>query len=88
MSNEERSGARQLLVPVFSDGERRGEESLPVVELSPGRYRLLASPGFAEGLAADDELELDDAAPLGHRVLRRGVHYPGSRRSKSARSLA
>lgn len=61
-----------LRVPVFSDGARQGEEVLPVAELGDGRFRLLASPGFVEGLAADDEFELDPGAPLGHRVVRRG----------------
>ena len=61
-----------LRVPVFSDGARQGEEMLPVVDLGDGRYRLLSSPGFVEGLAAGDEFELDPDAPLGHRVVRRG----------------
>ena len=60
-----------LHVPVFSDGARQGEEMLPVADLGDGRYRLLASPGFVEGLAAGDEFELDPDAPLGHRVTRR-----------------
>jgi hypothetical protein len=63
---------RELAVPVFSNGAQQGEESLPVVALGGGRYRLLASPGFVEGLAAGDELELDPSVPCGHRVLRRG----------------
>jgi hypothetical protein len=57
---------------VISDGVHQGEEMLPVAELGDGRYRLLASPGFVEGLAAGDEFELDPEAPLGHRVVRRG----------------
>ena len=61
-----------LRVPVLSDGVRKGEEMLPVAELGEGRYRLLASPGFVEGLAAGDEFELDADSPLGHRVVRRG----------------
>jgi len=61
-----------LRVPVLSEGGRQGEEMLPVAGMGDGRYRLLASPGFVEGLAADDEFELDPDAPLGHRVVRRG----------------
>lgn len=72
MSDRGESSTSDLRVPVFSDGARQGEEVLPVVELGDGRYRLLASPGFVEGLAAGDELELDPDAPLGHRVVRRG----------------
>ena len=72
MSDRDVHDARDLRVPVFGDGARQGEEALPVVELGEGRYRLLASPGFVEGLAAGDEFELDDDAPLGHRVVRRG----------------
>ena len=53
-----RDGPRELRVPVFSDGTPQGEETLPVVALGDGRYVLLASPGFVEGLAAGDEFEL------------------------------
>ena len=59
-------------MPVYSIGERKGEESLPVVVIRPGRYRLLSSPGFVEGLAAGDEFELSADAPQGYRVLARG----------------
>lgn len=62
----------QVVVPVLSDGRRQGEESLPAIEVGPGRYRLLASPGFVEGLAAGDEFELSPDSPLGYRVLARG----------------
>ena len=62
----------ELLVPVLSNGTHQGEEVLPVARAGDGRYRLLASPGFVEGLAAGDEFELDPGAPLGHRVVRRG----------------
>lgn len=72
MSGPRSESSYALHVPVVSDGVRQGEEVLPVAELGAGRYRLLASPGFVEGLAAGDEFELDPAAPLGHRVLRRG----------------
>lgn len=59
-------------LPVFdSGGARCGEEWLPVEVLGLGRYRLRASPGWVEGLAAGDEFELCDDAPVGYRVLRR-----------------
>ena len=64
--------SRELEVPVFSNGVRQGAETLPAAALGGGRYRLLASPGFVEGLAAGDELELDTSVPRGYRVLRRG----------------
>jgi hypothetical protein len=63
---------QELVVPVFSNGVRQGEETLPVAALGGGRYRLLASPGFVEGLAAGDEFELDPSVACGHRVLHRG----------------
>jgi hypothetical protein len=62
----------EIVVPVLSDGHRQGEESLPAVVVAPGRYRLLASPGFVEGLAAGDELELATDSPQGYRVRARG----------------
>jgi hypothetical protein len=67
-----RDGPRELRVPVFSNGAPQGEETLPVAALGDGRYVLLASPGFVEGLAAGDEFELDSSARGGVRVLRRG----------------
>jgi hypothetical protein len=62
----------EVRVPVYGNNAHQGEETLPVLAIGPGRYRLLASPGFVEGLAAGDEFELDPHSPLGHRVLRRG----------------
>ncbi|MEJ7809765.1 MAG: DUF4265 domain-containing protein [Gemmatimonadaceae bacterium] len=61
-----------VLLPVFIDGERRGEEALPVAAVGPARFRLLASPGIVEGLAAGNEFVLDDIAPPGYRVVERG----------------
>ena len=69
---DRRGVRRELRVPVFSGGVSQGDEVLPVVEIGDGRYQLLASPGFVEGLAAGDEFELDASAAGGHRVLRRG----------------
>jgi hypothetical protein len=63
---------RELRVPVFSGGAPRGEETLPIVPLGDRTYRLLASPGLVEGLAAAAEFELDASATGGIRVLRRG----------------
>ena len=68
----DREEPSEVLVPVYSVGERQGEESLPAVVVAPGRYRLLASPGFVEGLAAGDEFELSPDAPQGYRVLAHG----------------
>jgi hypothetical protein len=59
-------------VPVLSDGRRRGDEVLPVVDLGGGLLRLLASPGLVEGLAAGDEFELAPDELSGFRVLARG----------------
>jgi hypothetical protein len=66
------SGPETVLVPVVSDGARQGEEVLPVVAVGPSRFRLVASPGMVEGLAAGDEFELAPDVPLGYRVLARG----------------
>ena len=68
----DRDETSEVRLPVLSDGRRQGEESLPAVVVTPGRYRLLASPGFVEGVAAGDEFELSQESPLGYRVLRRG----------------
>jgi hypothetical protein len=63
----------EIRLPVLDDsGQRRFEEILPAEPLGGGRFRLLASPGLVEGLAAEDELELAPADPAGYRVLRRG----------------
>jgi hypothetical protein len=63
----------EIRLPVLDNsGQRRFEEILPAEPLGGGRFRLLASPGLVEGVAAEDELELDPADPAGYRVLRRG----------------
>jgi hypothetical protein len=62
----------ELLLPVLNTaGERQFDESLPAEPQGGDRYRLLASPGMVEGLAAGDELELAPGEPAGFRVLRR-----------------
>lgn len=43
-----------------ASGERVDEEVL-VEAVGEGRWRLIASPGLAQGIAADDVIELDDA---------------------------
>ena len=43
-----------------TSGERVDEEVL-VEEVGEGRWRLIASPGLAQGIAADDVIELDEA---------------------------
>jgi hypothetical protein len=63
----------ELRLPVLDDaGRRRIEESVPAESLGGDRYRLLASPGLVEGLAAGDEIALAPDEPAGCRVLRRG----------------
>jgi hypothetical protein len=63
----------EIRLPALDESGRRSvEEVLPAAPLGVGRYRLLASPGLVEGVAAGDELELAPADPAGYRVLRRG----------------
>ena len=47
-------------------------ESILVDVLGENRYRVVASPGLAEGIAADDEIELAPDERLGYRTLKRG----------------
>ena len=63
----------EIQLPVLDNaGQRRIEEAVPAEALGPGRYRLLASPGLVEGVAAGDEIELAPTEPAGFRVVRRG----------------
>jgi hypothetical protein len=63
----------EIRLPVLDrSGQRRFEELLPAEPLGVGCFRLLASPGLVEGVAAGDELELAPADPTGYRILRRG----------------
>jgi hypothetical protein len=63
----------EIRLPVLDEsGQRRFDEILPVEPLGRGRFRLLASPGLVEGVAAGDELELAPADRAGYRVLQRG----------------
>lgn len=44
-----------------------------IVERQPeGRYRIAATPGFVEGMAAGDVIELPRDDPLGFKVVSRG----------------
>jgi hypothetical protein len=62
-----------IRLPVLDNsGQPTLEEELPAETLEAGRFRLLASPGLVEGVAAGDELELTSDEPTGFRVLRRG----------------
>src|SRR4029079_15570307 len=47
-------------------------ESILVDVLGENRYRVAASPGLAEGMAAGDEIALAPDEPLGYRILKRG----------------
>lgn len=62
----------EVKLPGIVQGERRGQEAVPAGPLGARRFRVRGSPGLVEGLAAGDGLELDAAAPLGYRLLRRG----------------
>jgi hypothetical protein len=63
----------EIRLPILDQsGQRKAEEVLPAEPLGGGRFRLLASPGLVEGVAAGDELELAPADPAGYRVPRRG----------------
>lgn len=62
----------RIRLPVLdSAGQLTLEETLPAELLGERRFRVLASPGVVEGLAAGDEIELDPEAPCGFRMLRR-----------------
>ena len=60
-----------LKVGATSDGSPF-YESILVDVLGENHYRVLASPGLAEGMAAGDEIELAPDEPLGYRILKRG----------------
>lgn len=63
----------EIRLPVLdSSGQPKLEEVLPAEALEAGRFRLLASPGLVEGVAAGDELELTPDELSGFRVLQRG----------------
>jgi hypothetical protein len=63
----------EIELPVLSDGVRSGvTELLPVQVVGPNRYRLAASPGLVEGLAAGDEIELAPEAARGYLLRQAG----------------
>jgi hypothetical protein len=46
-------------------------EEVPALLLRDNRYRILASPGFAPGVAAGDEIELSSTENRGFRIVKR-----------------
>lgn len=63
----------QITLPVFdTHGQSAGFETLLVECIAPSRYRLIHSPGFVEGLAADDVVELSSEVERGYSVVERG----------------
>ena len=62
----------EILLPMIVDGVRKGDEVIPVEPLGGARFRVAASPGMVEGLAAGDEIEVDPTELTGYRLLRRG----------------
>jgi hypothetical protein len=71
----------RLLATIKESGQPVFEE-VPVEVLGPNRYRLLASPGILDGLAAGDTFTVDPESHL-YRVKEQGgnlcaqVWYPG-----------
>jgi hypothetical protein len=54
------------------DGTQVQDERLLVQQHSNNHFQLEHSPGFVEGLAAGDVIELDMSTPPGFRILERG----------------
>ena len=66
------SNTTEIKLPVFDDsGNQRGDEKLLVEQIGPDRFRLVYSPGFVEGLAAGDVIELSAEDRLGYRIVER-----------------
>jgi hypothetical protein len=62
-----------IRLPVFDeDGTQVQDERLLVQQHCDSQFRLEHSPGFVEGLAAGDVIELDPNTWLGFRILERG----------------
>jgi uncharacterized protein DUF4265 len=62
----------QIKLPAFDgSGEFKLHEVLDGIVLGDGVFRLVHSPGMAEGLAAGDEITLQGQRP-GYKVVRRG----------------
>lgn len=76
------STARQDIPPGCKEVEIRfatwkipkGREMVLVREISTGRFRLVCSPGWVPGLAADDIFECDQS-DLGYRLISRGGNF-------------
>ena len=62
----------EIVLPVFVDDTRRGEEAIPATSLGGSRFVIDASPGMVEGIAAGDKIEVAPGDRLGYRVLERG----------------
>jgi hypothetical protein len=60
-----------LELPLPVDPGSSEQERVLVERLGPRRFLVLSTPGFVEGLAADDTIETVEDA-VGFRVLRRG----------------
>jgi uncharacterized protein DUF4265 len=56
-------------VGVLVDGESLVREEVPVESVEDGRYRVLATPGLAQGFAAEDVITVGDDGHV--RVLER-----------------
>jgi hypothetical protein len=80
-SSEPNQPTVRLLAALKESGQPVFEE-VPVEVLGPNRYRLLASPGILDGLAAGDTFTVDPESHL-YRVHEHGgnlcvqVWYPG-----------
>jgi hypothetical protein len=62
-----------VTLPAFDDDGRLAiSEMLEVEPIGQGRYRLLHSPAFVEGIAGGDIIELDHSATTGFRIVARG----------------
>jgi hypothetical protein len=61
-----------VLKASFPGVDRVRRETLEAEPLGNGAYRLLQSPGFVSGIAAGDEIQLDENATHGYRMLKHG----------------
>jgi hypothetical protein len=61
----------EIQLRVDFSGDEPAYERVPAEELGPNRFRIIASPGFAPGVASGDEIALDPSARIGYRMLRR-----------------
>jgi Domain of unknown function (DUF4265) len=49
-------------------------EEVPALQVGENRYRIVASPGLAPGVASGDEIELDPSDPERYNILKRGMN--------------